>query len=289
MNVKRSVEAATAPGGSLAPALEHAASPGPAPDAELFRLHDVSVRLGGRDILQALNLIVPSGRMVGLIGPNGSGKSTLLKVLARQIRPSIGRVDFNGRDQGDYGSRELARTLSYLPQFTPATDGMTVRELVALGRYPWHGPLGRISDHDRAQIDQAIGRTGLTGFTERIVDSLSGGERQRAWLAMLLAQEGCCLLLDEPTSALDIAHQVEVLSLIRDLSDNHALSVMIVLHDVNMAARYCHEIIALSDGRMIARGLPRQIMTTETLERIYGLSMTVIESPTDGAPIGLLG
>src|SRR5699024_8959874 len=154
----------------------------------------------------------------GLIGPNGSGKSTLVKILAGQQPASRGYVSFAGARLEDWGGRAFARKVAYLPQFPPAADGMTIRELVALGRFPWHGTLGRFTDRDRASLERALKQTDMLPMAHRLVDSLSGGERQRAWLAMMLAQDADCLLLDEPTSALDIAHQVEVLTLVRALA-----------------------------------------------------------------------
>ncbi|MGQ9367572.1 ATP-binding cassette domain-containing protein [Azospirillum sp. ST 5-10] len=248
----------------------------------LFALEDAEVRIGARTVLHPLRLELAAGRVYGLIGPNGSGKSTLLKLLARQLPADGGRVRFLGRPVDGYAGRDFARRVAYMPQFTPPTDGMTVRELVALGRFPWHGALGRFADADRAAVAEAIARTGLGPLAGRMVDSLSGGERQRAWLAMMLAQDGDCLLLDEPTSALDIAHQVEVLSLVRDLSRRHGLSVLVILHDVNMAARYCDAILALRCGRLAAHGTPAEIMRPETLKRIYGLDMGVLRSPQGG-------
>ncbi|MBM7326275.1 ATP-binding cassette domain-containing protein, partial [Agrobacterium sp. S2] len=218
---------------------------------------------------------------------NGSGKSTLLKILARQQPASGGTVRFEGKTLPEWKDRDFARRLAYLPQHTPSASGMLVRELVALGRYPWHGALGRFGRIDREKTDEAIERTGIAPFADRLVDTLSGGERQRVWLAMLVAQDAGCLLLDEPISALDIAHQIEVLSLVRKLSDEQGLGVIVVLHDVNMAARFCDEIVALHSGRLIARGTPAEIMTPDELKRIYGLAMDVMIHPSTGRPIGI--
>lgn len=250
-----------------------------------FALEGVSFAVPGRTLLHPLTLAMPAARVIGLIGHNGSGKSTLMKILARQQPPTAGKVRFEGRLLPDWGARALARRLAYLPQTAAAAEGMLLRELVALGRYPWHGPLGRFAPADRARVAQAIALTGLTGFEERLVDTLSGGERQRAWLAMLIAQDARTLLLDEPISALDMAHQVEVLGLVRRLSREQGLTVVLVLHDVNMAARYCDEIIALRDGRLIARGTVREIMTEAMLERIYGLPLGVMAHPASGEPL----
>jgi iron complex transport system ATP-binding protein len=164
---------------------------------------------------------------------------------------------------------------------------MLVKELVALGRYPWHGALGRFGKVDRDKVDEAIELTDIAPFADRLVDTLSGGERQRVWLAMLVAQDAECLLLDEPISALDIAHQIEVLSLVQRLSHSKGLGVVLVLHDVNMAARFCDEILALHSGRLIARGTPEAIMTPEALARIYGVAMDVIVHPGTGRPVAV--
>ncbi len=183
-----------------------------------FSLENVSFRVPGRTLLHPLSLTFAPGKVTALIGHNGSGKSTLLKMLGRHHAASEGRVMLNGEAVDTWSSKAFARQVAYLPQQLPAAEGMTVRELVAIGRYPWHGALGRYGQEDRDRVDEAIALVGLKPFAGRLVDSLSGGERQRAWLAMLVAQNSRCLLLDEPTSALDIAHQVDVLALIQRLS-----------------------------------------------------------------------
>ncbi|MCS0503702.1 ATP-binding cassette domain-containing protein [Ancylobacter mangrovi] len=242
----------------------------------LFELADAHFSVEGRMLLHPLSLKVPAGKVVGLIGHNGSGKSTLLKLLGRQLEASGGHIGFEGRPLDDWSARAFARRVAYLPQTAPATGGMTGRELIALGRYPWHGALGRFSAEDRRKVEQAIELTGTGSFAHRLVDTLSGGERQRVWIAMLVAQDARCLLLDEPISALDIAHQLEVLDLVRSLCRENSTGVLVVLHDVNMAARYCDNIIALHSGRMIARGAPEDIITPPTLRAIYGIEMEVI-------------
>lgn len=257
----------------------------PQPHETLFDLDGVSFSTGGRTILEPLTLALPQGGIYGLVGPNGSGKSTLIKILARQQPASTGTATALGKKLPEFTDREFARLVAYMPQFTPPTDSLTVRELVSLGRFPWHGALGRFSDEDAAKVDQALDQTDLNPFASRMVDSLSGGERQRVWLAMMLAQDTRCLLLDEPTSALDVAHQVEILSLVRNLSRERGFGVVIVLHDINMAARYCDEIIALREGRMVARGAQADILDSTVLDRIYGLPMGILPHPETGAPI----
>lgn len=252
-----------------------------------FKLAGVTLRMGDRTLLDRFSLDLPKGTTIGLIGHNGSGKSTLLKILANQVRPSAGMVLFQGKPLHDWGARRLARKIAYLPQHIPATSGLLARELVALGRYPWHGALGRFGAIDRDKVDEAIALTDIGSLTDRLVDTLSGGERQRVWLAMLVAQDAECLLLDEPTSALDISHQIDVLSLVQKLSKDRGLSVVLVLHDVNMAARFCDEIIALHSGKIVVRGAPDGIMTPKQLQFIYGLPMEVMIHPTTGHAIAV--
>ncbi|WP_414161652.1 Fe3+-hydroxamate ABC transporter ATP-binding protein FhuC [Serratia sp. BNK-10] len=253
-----------------------------------FALDNASFAVPGRVLLQPLSLRFPQGKVCGLIGHNGSGKSTLLKLLGRHHAPSGGQVLLNRQPLTQWDSKSFARQVAYLPQQLPAAEGMTVRELVAVGRYPWHGALGRFGANDRQQVEEAIALVGLKPFAHRLVDSLSGGERQRAWLAMMVAQDSRCLLLDEPTSALDIAHQVEVLALIQRLSRERDLTVIAVLHDINMAARYCDHLVALRGGDMIAQGGPLELMQGPVLEQIYGIPMGTLPHPSGGAPVSFV-
>ncbi|MBD8263032.1 MULTISPECIES: Fe3+-hydroxamate ABC transporter ATP-binding protein FhuC [Pantoea] len=262
----------------------------PYPHAEeaTFTLKNASFEVPGRTLLQPLSLTFPPGKVTGLIGHNGSGKSTLLKMLGRHHAASSGEVLLNQQPVGRWNSKAFARQVAYLPQQLPAAEGMTVRELVAIGRYPWHGALGRFGQEDRDRVEDAIAQVGLNAFAGRLVDSLSGGERQRAWLAMMVAQNSRCLLLDEPTSALDIAHQVEVLALIKALSQQRGLTVIAVLHDINMAARYCDHLVALRQGAMIAEGDAEAIMQPEVLGGIYGIPMGILPHPQGGAPVSFV-
>ncbi|BED51166.1 hypothetical protein VEE48_24000 [Escherichia coli] len=244
-----------------------------------FALRNISFRVPGRTLLHPLSLTFPAGKVTGLIGHNGSGKSTLLKMLGRHQPPSEGEILLDAQPLESWSSKAFARKVAYLPQQLPPAEGMTVRELVAIGRYPWHGALGRFGAADREKVEEAISLVGLKPLAHRLVDSLSGGERQRAWIAMLVAQDSRCLLLDEPTSALDIAHQVDVLSLVHRLSQERGLTVIAVLHDINMAARYCDYLVALRGGEMIAQGTPAEIMRGETLEMIYGIPMGILPHP----------
>jgi iron-chelate-transporting ATPase len=253
-----------------------------------FVLEGLGFAVDGKTLLQPLTLGLPGGAVIGLVGHNGSGKSTLVKILARQHEATSGSVRFKGRRLAEWRERSFAREVAYLPQQTPLAPGMRVRELVALGRYPWHGALGRFGPRDHAQVDEALVLTETEGFADRHVETLSGGERQRVWLAMLIAQDAGCLLLDEPISALDIAHQVEVLGLIRRLSQTRGVTVVVVLHEINMAARFCDDIVALRRGQLVARGAPTAIMTPAVLERIYGIPMGVVASPDRGEPLAFV-
>jgi iron complex transport system ATP-binding protein len=262
--------------------------------AALWELDGVGFHAGDRQILAPLTLALDAGKVYGLIGPNGSGKSTLMKLLARQLAPSVGTVRFAGEGLARWRGRAFARKVAYMPQFTPPTDGMSVRELVALGRYPWHGALGRFGAEDAAAAEAAIRRTGLEALADRGVDGLSGGERQRAWLALTLAQlkggtGGRCLLLDEPTSALDIAHQMELLAIVRELAAGEdGLTVIVVLHDINLAVRTCDHLVALRAGRLVAHGPARAMMAPETLKAVYDLDMGILPHPVSGHPMGFV-
>ena len=251
----------------------------------LFQIENLAVDVPGRRLLDGITLDLPKGQVIALIGHNGSGKSTLLKVLARQVAAS-GRVTFEGRGLSDWQARDYARRLAFLPQTTPPAEGMLVRELVALGRYPWHGALGRFGPHDEEIVARAMEECGVARFAERLVDTLSGGERQRVWLAMMVAQEAGTLLLDEPISALDIAHAVEVLALVRRMCHEQGRSAVIVLHEVNMAARFCDHIVAIKGGRLALQGGPADLMRPEALLDMYGLPKQVL-TREDGGPVAI--
>ncbi|WP_322101397.1 ATP-binding cassette domain-containing protein [Paraburkholderia sp. J41] len=260
-------------------------APPPAIGESLYEIDGASFAVGERTLLRDVTLTLKKGRVIGLIGHNGSGKSTLLKLLARQQQASAGSIAFEGRALREWDHRAFAREVAYLPQQLPSADGMTVRELVALGRYPWHGALGRFTSADREKVQEAMQLTDVEGFADRPVDSLSGGERQRVWIAMLIAQDSQCMLLDEPISALDIGHQLEVLGLVRRLSEERGIGVVVVLHDINMAARFCDELVALKGGALLEHGTAEQMMTSATLGAIYGVPMGLVPHPAGGRPI----
>lgn len=255
-------------------------------NAATFSLERVSYVASGRPLLQSIDLAIEPACVTGLVGHNGSGKSTLVKLLARQLTPTAGTIRYAGQPLAGWGARRFARQVAYLPQQTPPTDGMTVHELVALGRYPWHGALGRFGEEDAAHVERAMRAADVLRHADRPVDVLSGGERQRAWLAMLVAQDCRCMLLDEPTSALDLNHQLSVLELVRTLCATTAMSAIVVLHDVNMAARFCDHIVALREGRLLMRERAADIMDPVRLESIYGVPMRVSADPVSGRRLG---
>jgi len=254
----------------------------------MYQLVDASFEIDGKSILSPTNLTFAPGKVTTLLGHNGCGKSTLIKLLSRQNSPTHGQVLFDQQAVSSLSSLDFAHQVAYLPQHPPMTDGVTVRELVCFGRYPWKGAFGRYSKDDYAIVDEAIEKVGLTPFSERFVATLSGGERQRAWVAMLLAQQSQCILLDEPTSALDVAHQHELLALIRELNQTMGLTVIMVLHDINMAAKFSDHLIALHSGKVIASGSPQELMTPETLMKIYGMELALFEHPNTGQPISYI-
>jgi iron complex transport system ATP-binding protein len=257
----------------------------PSDGAASFVVEGVGLSIAGATILQDVSLVFPAGEVVALVGHNGSGKSSLLKMLARQVSPTAGSIRYGEHQLTHSTERAFARSVAYLPQDVNAGTDMTVRELVSCGRYPWHGALGRFSTADEEKVEHALRVTHIEGSADRIVGTLSGGERQRAWIAMLIAQDAKSLLLDEPTAALDIAHQIEVLSLVRRLAHEGGRSVIIVLHDINMAARFCDRIHALKHGRVVASGTPGELIAPAKLHDIYGIDMAVIPAPNLRYPL----
>ncbi|MBV7299918.1 ABC transporter ATP-binding protein [Enterovibrio paralichthyis] len=251
----------------------------------MFTLSAVSFSVPGKTILHPISLTIPAGRITTLLGHNGSGKSTLIKLLSRNASASDGHIALGNKPLNTFSSRDYARYVAYLPQDPPITDSITVYELVRLGRYPWKGALGRYDKKDQDIIAESMEAVGVTSLADRFVSTLSGGERQRVWVAMLLAQQSDCILLDEPTSALDIAHQYELLSLIRKLNQERGLTVIMVLHDINLAARYSDNLIALHSGKVMAHGDAQSLMNQPILEAIYDIPLGFFHHPENGQPI----
>ncbi len=242
---------------------------------------------GERTVIAHLDLAVPPGRVTAIVGANACGKSTLLRAMARLLVPRAGRVVLDGKEVHRTPAKALARVLGLLPQSPVAPEGITVADLVGRGRHPHQGLLSRWSREDDVAVASALDATGTAELAERHVDELSGGQRQRVWIAMALAQETDLLLLDEPTTFLDVSHQVEVLDLLTDLNRSRGTTVVMVLHDLNLAARYADHLIALADGRPYAVGDPAEVLTEETVRAVFGIDSQVITDPTSGRPLML--
>jgi ABC-type cobalamin/Fe3+-siderophores transport system ATPase subunit len=235
--------------------------------------------------LMDLSLQIPGGATTAVLGPNGSGKSTLLRLLLGILNPTGGTVEFHGRPLGGWGREALAREVGVVPQGEEAAFPMSVRELVAMGRYPHLGPWRRERDLDRRAVEEAMRRCDVASLAARAVPTLSGGERQRARLARALAQEAPTLALDEPTAALDVAHEMAMFELLRDLG--HAgKTVLLVTHNLNLAARYADRLVLLDRGRLAAEGTPAQVLTRETVERVYGWPVEIAPHPGPGPDAG---
>lgn len=236
-------------------------------------------------VIEGLHLTIPTGRITALVGRNGSGKSTLLRALARLLKPQGGTVFLDNVPIFTLSTKEVARQLGILPQSPVAPEGVTVRELVAQGRYPHQRWLQRWSTDDEQMVERALEATSMTSLADRPLETLSGGQRQKAWIAMALAQETAFMLLDEPTTFLDIAHQMEVLDLLYDLNAGEGRTIVMVLHDLNQACRYAHHLVALREGRVAAEGGPSEIVTEELVRGVFGIDCRIVADPVAGTPL----
>lgn len=245
---------------------------------------DLSLGYAEASVIERLSLSVPRHRVTAIVGPNGCGKSTLLAGLCRLHKPSHGAVLLDGKDIARMPTRKVAQRLALLPQDANAPDGLTVHELIRFGRQPHQGALRQWSEQDQRIVEAAMAAADLHGLADRPLESMSGGQRQRAWIAMAIAQATPLLLLDEPTSALDLGHQIEVFELIRDLADAGKTVVMVV-HDMSSACRYADHLVAMHAGRIIAEGAPSDVVTSELIERLYGVKCELLRDPHSGTPI----
>lgn len=259
----------------------------PALAADAPRLFADSATIGydNRVISEGLSVSIPDRSFTVIVGANACGKSTLLRALSRLIKPSKGRVVLDGEAIGALPAKEVARRLGLLPQTSIAPEGITVADLVARGRYPHQKLLKQWSKEDEAAVVSAMEATRVTALSHRLVDELSGGQRQRVWVAMVLAQETPLLLLDEPTTFLDITHQIELLELMSELNRRNGQTIVAVLHDLNHACRFASHIIAMRDGAVVAEGAPRDIITAELVEKVFGLPCIIIDDPISHTPL----
>jgi len=242
---------------------------------------------GDRTVIDGLDLVVPPGRITAIVGPNACGKSTLLRSMSRLLAPRDGQVLLDGKSVHRMPAKELARTLGLLPQSPIAPEGITVTDLVGRGRQPHQGIFTRWSHSDDQAVADALDATQTASLADRSVDELSGGQRQRVWIAMALAQQTDLLLLDEPTTFLDVSHQIEVLDLLTDLNRSRGTTIVMVLHDLNLAARYADHLIALADGTVHAAGRPAEVLTEDCVRSVFGIESRVITDPVSNTPLML--
>ncbi|MFE1237128.1 ABC transporter ATP-binding protein [Streptomyces tendae] len=244
----------------------------------------VTVGYGARSVIDGLDVAIPPGVITTIVGPNGCGKSTLLRTLSRLLRPTGGTVVLDGEDIAALRTREVAKKLGLLPQAPVAPEGLTVSDLVARGRHPHQSWLRQWSSDDADVVRRALAMTGVSDLADRPVDSLSGGQRQRVWISMTLAQGTDLLLLDEPTTYLDLAHAVDVLDLVDDLHES-GRTVVMVLHDLNLATRYSDNLVVMREGAILAQGHPRDVITADLLHEAFGLRARVIDDPVGNRPL----
>lgn len=254
-----------------------------APNARL-RAEALSAAYARTQVLTDLNAEIPDGSITVIAGPNACGKSTLLRALARLQPAAAGQVVLDGKAIHRQPSRSVAQRLAILPQSPAAPEGMTVRDLAARGRTPHQSPLRQWSRRDAAAVDQALERTGMAPLASRPLEALSGGQRQRAWIAMALAQDTGILLLDEPTTYLDLPHQIELLKLVQALNRETGRTIAMVLHDINLAARFATHMITLKSGRVHCRGTPADVVTETVMQEVFGLPCRIIPDPLHGTP-----
>ncbi|WP_405442201.1 ABC transporter ATP-binding protein [Streptomyces niveus] len=254
-----------------------------------LRARELTLAYDDRTVVHDLELAVPDGRVSVIVGPNACGKSTTLRALGRLLKPKSGSVLLDGEELARIPTRKIAQSIGLLPQSPTAPEAITVADLVSRGRQPHQHWWQQWSEEDERAVTEAMARTDVTDLAERSVDELSGGQRQRVWIAMALAQETDLLLLDEPTTFLDIAHQVEVLDLVRRLNHEQGRTVVIVLHDLNQAARYADHLVAMKSGRIVAEGHPGEIVTAELVREVFGLESVVVPDPVTGSPLVVPG
>ncbi|MBO0998124.1 ABC transporter ATP-binding protein [Bacillus sp. SD075] len=245
----------------------------------------LSLSYGSTQIIDNIDLEIPEGKISIIIGSNGCGKSTILRSLARLLTPQQGTIYLDGKAIHHQSSKEVAKKLAILPQAPEAPEDITVKELCYYGRHPHKGLFSRQTPEDHAIVDRALSATKMTEFADRTLDALSGGQRQRAWISMALVQETDLLLLDEPTTYLDLAHQIEILELLRDLNVTYGRTIVMVLHDLNQAAQYADRLISIVKGKIYKEGTPETVFTKEMIKDVFRLECCIIENPVDKTPL----
>lgn len=246
---------------------------------------ELTLSYGDTTIINSLDLQIPKGEITVFIGGNGCGKSTLLRSVARLLKPKSGSILIDGKSINKLSTKDVAKRMAILPQSPEAPEGLTVLQLVKQGRYPYQSWLKQWSEEDEKAVMDALKATNMIEFAERSVDSLSGGQRQRAWIAMTLAQDTDIILLDEPTTYLDMTHQIEILDLLFDLYEKENRTIVMVLHDLNLACRYAHNIVAIQDKGIYAQGKPEEVITCQLVQEVFRMQAHVTTDPLFGTPL----
>ncbi|WP_034764066.1 ABC transporter ATP-binding protein [Rossellomorea vietnamensis] len=253
--------------------------------SDVLQTKDLTLSYGERTIIDELNIDIPQGEISVFIGGNGCGKSTLLRSIARLLKPKQGSVLLDGEAISRLSTKEVARKMAILPQSPTAPEGLTVLQLVKQGRYPHQTWLKQWSQKDEEIVQDALKATKMEDLQHRKVDELSGGQRQRAWIALTLAQDTDIILLDEPTTYLDMTHQIEILDLLFELNEKEQRTIVMVLHDLNLACRYAHNIVAIRDKQIYAQGKPEEVISCELVKNVFDMDCQVSRDPLFGTPL----
>lgn len=248
---------------------------------------NLNISYGNLDIVKDLNLDIPKGKITTIIGSNGCGKSTILKTIARIIQAKSGDIFVNNINIKEQSPKELAKVMAVLPQSPQAPSGLTVEELIAYGRFPHQKGFGKMKKEDEDIVTWALKSTGIEEFRERPMEALSGGQRQRAWIAMALAQQTEILILDEPTTYLDLAHQLEILKLLEELNRKQGTTIVMVIHELNNAARFADHMIGVKKGKVVCQGTAHEVMTKENLKELFNIDAEIVEDPRNNKPVCL--
>lgn len=254
-------------------------------NTHVFRAERLVSGYDNKTIIDEIDLEIPKNKISVIIGANGCGKSTLLKTMAKLIKPTAGEVTLDGKAIHKYPPKQLARTLGLLPQSPVVPDGITVADLVGRGRFPHQSLFSGWSKKDYEAVEDAMEFMNIMEFANQDIDELSGGQRQRVWIAMALAQQTDILLLDEPTTFLDIAYQIEILDLLTNLNHKFGTTIVMVLHDINLSARYADYIFAVKKGRLVAEGKPAEVLTNDLVKSVFDLDCVVIPDPISDTPL----
>ncbi len=246
---------------------------------------NLNISYGNLDIVKDLNLDIPKGKITTIIGSNGCGKSTILKTIARIIQPKSGDIYVNNKNIKEQNPKDLAKTMAVLPQSPQAPSGLTVEELISYGRFPHQKGFGKLKNDDKDIITWALKSTGIEEFRDRPIQALSGGQRQRAWIAMALAQQTDILILDEPTTYLDLAHQLEILQLLEDLNRKQGTTIVMVIHELNNAARFADHMIGVKKGKVVCQGTSHEVMTKENLKELFNIDAEIVQDPRNNKPV----